>query len=94
VGACALDHVNADTPRLLINRERVGEAACSVAGRLSSRGFNFDDGYRDALFLGDCDLGVRQLCRHLGWESDLDRLIAEGSAKPEATTGDGPLASN
>lgn len=33
---------------------------------------------RDALFLGDCDDGVRQLCRLLDWEADLDALIAAG----------------
>lgn len=30
--------------------------------------------YRDALFLGDCDDGVRQLCEALGWEEELQDL--------------------
>lgn len=33
---------------------------------------------RDALFLGDCDDGVRRLCALLGWEAELDALIAAG----------------
>ena len=33
---------------------------------------------RDALYLGDCDAGVRQLCQLLGWEAELDALIADG----------------
>ena len=39
---------------------------------------------RDALFLGDCDDGVRQLCQLLGWEADLDALVAAGRAQFEA----------
>lgn len=39
---------------------------------------------RDALFEGDCDAGVRELCRLLGWEDELDALI-EAGLPPEAT---------
>ena len=44
------------------------------------RGFDFDPGtnYRDALFLGDCDQGVRQLCTQLGWEAELEVLVTGG----------------
>ena len=35
---------------------------------------------RDALFLGDCDDGVRQLCALLGWEADLEALVVAGRA--------------
>lgn len=38
---------------------------------------------RDALFLGDCDDGVRQLCQLLGWEAELDALLAAGRAQFE-----------
>ena len=50
------------TPRLLINMERVGG--------LGSRS-------DDVLLLGECDRGVRQLCRALGWEEELDELWSQ-----------------
>ena len=30
---------------------------------------------RDAAFIGEADDGVQQLCRHLGWEKELQSLI-------------------
>ena len=62
-------------PRVLINRERVGEADAALMLFGQKRGFSFDEKHRDALFLGDCDDGVRQLAKMLDWESDLDALI-------------------
>jgi len=52
-------------PRLLINREKAGQELHS--------GFDFDDRQkytvqRDALFLGNCDDGVRKLANLCGWE--------------------------
>jgi len=47
------------TPRLLINMERVG----GLGGRSD-----------DVLLLGECDKGVRKLCKALGWEEELDKL--------------------
>ncbi len=50
--------------------------------------------YRDALFLGDCDEGVRRLCNLLGWGDDLDELLTcssmdslhlDGPSKADAT---------
>ncbi|KAL4433418.1 hypothetical protein ABPG77_010271 [Micractinium sp. CCAP 211/92] len=74
-----IDYVDDEVPRLLINREKAGEPAPEMRALGYRRGFNFGTGnYRDALFLGDCDDGVRQLCRLLGWEADLDALIAAG----------------
>ena len=48
-----------DTPRLLINLERVGT--------LGSR-------RDDVLLLGDCDAGIRKLALALGWLEELNRL--------------------
>ena len=72
---CNVDHVNDNVPRILINRERVGEAdaALSLLGR--SDGFRFDNKHRDALYIGDCDEGVRVLAESLGWSEDLQALI-------------------
>ncbi|KAL4420564.1 hypothetical protein ABPG75_010220 [Micractinium tetrahymenae] len=79
--ASLIDEVEDDVPRLLINRERVGEGhpLLRMLG-YQTGGFCFDEAsnYRDALFEGDCDDGVRQLCRLLGWEAELDALIAAG----------------
>ena len=60
---------------MLINRERVGEADAALMLMGAKRGFQFDEGHRDAIFLGDCDHGVRELARHLGWEAELDELV-------------------
>lgn len=71
-------------PRVLINRERVGEADATLLLFGAKRGFKFEEQHRDALFLGDCDDGVRVLARSLGWEGELDDLIA--SHTPGVTT--------
>jgi hypothetical protein len=74
---------------MLINRERVGEGMGSMGllgsllGLGGGGGFTFeaDQGaYRDVLHLGDTDEGVRELCKLLGWEQELDALI---EAAPE-----------
>jgi NAD-dependent SIR2 family protein deacetylase len=49
------------TPRLLINRERVGD-------------FN-SKSPQDVIMLGDCDHGCIRLAKALGWEADLKELI-------------------
>jgi NAD-dependent deacetylase sirtuin 2 len=60
-----LGKVPSSCPRLLINREKAGEEL--------ERGFDFDAkspdaARRDALFLGNCDEGVRKLAALCGWE--------------------------
>lgn len=57
--------VSPKCPRLLINREKAGQELHS--------GFDFEDKWRytiqrDALFLGNCDEGVRALADLCGWE--------------------------
>jgi len=81
--ASLIHQVSDETPRVLVNRERVGEASGDPEARLrallegrSTGGFAFGEGnYRDALYLGDCDDAVRQLCDHLGWTAELDDLL-------------------
>ena len=61
------------TPRLLINRECVGERGGK--GRPSKRGFEFGQPHsNDVLCQGDCDDGVRLLVCLLGWQADFDAL--------------------
>lgn len=80
------------TPRLLVNREKVGERArrdprheallraMGYSGAASQDpGFDFgpETNYRDALFLGDCDAGCARLAEMLGWGDDLRALVRE-----------------
>ncbi|EXJ76196.1 NAD-dependent histone deacetylase SIR2 [Cladophialophora psammophila CBS 110553] len=53
--------VREETPRVLINLERVG----SLGSRLD-----------DVLLLGDCDEGVRKFADALGWRDELEELWA------------------
>lgn len=74
---CSLiDRVGPNVPRLLINREICGVYPQSPGE--SPKGFDFQEKKkikRDAVFLGDCDAGVVEFCRLMGWEQDLERLI-------------------
>ncbi len=56
--------VNTKTPRVLLNRELVGDfVPPGVEGN-----------YRDVFEEGDCDDSVRKLCSFLGWEEELLEL--------------------
>lgn len=57
-------------PRLLINLERVGG--------LGSRPDDF-------VFLGDCDVGVRELAAALGWEKDLELIWNKTEPEKDGT---------
>mmetsp|Transcript_2976 Transcript_2976/g.8382 ORF Transcript_2976/g.8382 Transcript_2976/m.8382 type:complete len:279 (-) Transcript_2976:46-882(-) len=83
--ASLVDMVADHCPRLLINRERVGEMhPSSLVQGHGGDGFNFGDGnFRDAIFLGDCDDGAKKLASLLGWEAELQALI-DGDAHPAA----------
>ncbi|KAF8071129.1 sirt2 [Scenedesmus sp. PABB004] len=91
--ASLIDAVPDDCPRVLINRERVGEGMGGGLGLLSSLlgargggGFVFDEedgAWRDALYLGDCDDAVAELAELLGWGDDLRALIEAGGPPTE-----------
>jgi hypothetical protein len=58
----------------------------SLLGLGGGGGFIFEQeqgAYRDVLHLGDTDEGVRELCKLLGWEQELDALI-EAAPEPRA----------
>lgn len=63
-----------NVPRLLVNREPVG-----LRERLKG-GFAFHrlDNHRDVFYRGDCDSGVRQLARKLGWAAELRAYAQSG----------------
>ena len=70
-------------PRVLINREKVGEGHPELVRLGVQTGFNFGEGnYRDVFYKGDCDAGVEELCSLLGWADDLHQLIKD-SQTPE-----------
>lgn len=69
--ASLIDKVQGAVPRILINRERVGEADISLRAMGWDEGFDFPPNptaWRDVLFMGDCDDGVLQLETLLGWD--------------------------
>ena len=39
--------------------------------------FDQESNYRDVAWIGDCDAGCRALAEALGWEADLQQLIAK-----------------
>lgn len=74
-----------ETPRVLINLERVG----GIGSRRD-----------DVLMLDDCDSGVRKLAKYLGWLDDLeelwaktdpDRKVDKGKQKQKHDHYDGPM---
>lgn len=60
--------VKDDCPRLLINREKVGQCSGVFAMLGMSSGMDFDgpNNTRDVAWLGDCDEGCRLLAEKLG----------------------------
>lgn len=56
--------LNSRIPRLLLNRELVGDFAAPGT----------DGNCRDVFYQGDCDDSVRKLCSLLGWEDELLEL--------------------
>lgn len=61
--------VKDDCPRLLINREKVGQKAgiFSLLGVTGGMDFDGPDNTRDVAWLGDCDEGCRLLAEKLGF---------------------------
>ncbi|WPH04868.1 Hypothetical protein R9X50_00776500 [Acrodontium crateriforme] len=70
--------VKRSTPRILINKERVGQIGSDPD---------------DVLILGDCDDGVRKLAEKCGWLDDLETLWAQTSLPNGSALGKGaPVA--
>ncbi|KAF2487006.1 DHS-like NAD/FAD-binding domain-containing protein [Neohortaea acidophila] len=62
--------VREETPRLLINKERVG---------------GFGSQADDVLLIGDCDEGVRKLAKACGWLKELEALWAKTAPRDAPT---------
>eukprot|EP01090_Pellita_catalonica_P017639 TRINITY_DN5369_c0_g1_i1.p1 TRINITY_DN5369_c0_g1~~TRINITY_DN5369_c0_g1_i1.p1 ORF type:complete len:362 (+),score=50.34 TRINITY_DN5369_c0_g1_i1:115-1200(+) len=69
-----IDYVGKDVPRVLFNKEEVGNKRDPIGWKTG--GFRFDavDNRRDVKYLGSCENAVKKLCSHLGWTEDLDNL--------------------
>lgn len=67
--------VKENVPRFLINREPVGPF----------RFYQMDCCFRDVVYLGNCDDGVKKLCDLIGWREELEDLYTKGRAKLEKT---------
>ena len=61
--------VDRTCPRLLLNRERVGDFGHVQQASEKDGGGFFT---RDIMAQGDCDDGVQKLCQLIGWKDDLD----------------------
>ena len=74
-------------PRVLVNRERVGELPPRLPGPAGP--FNFDAvGSPDILCLGDCDDVCCHVADRLGWLTELDALRAGTIASPASSLPD------
>ncbi|KAJ3396424.1 NAD-dependent protein deacetylase sirtuin-2 [Lobulomyces angularis] len=73
--ASLINFAGPNIPRLLINRDKVGEL------KLKSRGFDFDGSIqkfrRDSLFLGSCDEGCLKFADLMGWKEELLDLMMD-----------------
>jgi NAD+-dependent protein deacetylase sirtuin 2 len=69
--ASLINRVPSNTPRLLINKEKVGHR---------SGGFKFNKkNTRDVALINDCDNGVRELAKKLGWDKELELIIIKNN---------------
>ena len=81
--ARCVDEVSNSCARVLMNRERVGEANEELIKMLGARranGFIFDgeQRWRDVFVGGDIDANARKLAALLGWEEELDAYVRGG----------------
>lgn len=72
--------VGSNVPRLLINRDEVGDP--NMFGSFMTNLFGLDPKFDtsgssrpDVFFKGDCDEGCAELAKLLGWEDDLNKLV-------------------
>ena len=78
--ASLVEKVPIDTPRLVINRTRVGLEAdptdiAGIGGDDVALHFGATN-HRNVELLGDCDEGVQQLATRLGWSAELEARVA------------------
>lgn len=79
--------VNHSTPRLLINRDSVGDP--NMFGSMATSFLGLNPGFNasnklDVWYQGDCDEGCMELCQLLGWDKELRALVKEGNTRIDA----------
>ncbi|ELR17703.1 NADdependent deacetylase sirtuin 2, putative [Acanthamoeba castellanii str. Neff] len=84
--AALVQKVPQSCPRLLINRESVGEAVVDPVMVFLGMGGGFKFGapgnVRDVRWLGDVQQGAHELVKLLGWEEDFQKLLATAEPAP------------
>ena len=88
--ASLVERVPENTPRLLINLEKVGENH-GMFNTSSTSGFRMvmdnllgrKANFTDIFWKGSCDEGCLKLCQLLGWKQELLKLKEQGSKKYE-----------
>ncbi|GMT13325.1 hypothetical protein PFISCL1PPCAC_4622, partial [Pristionchus fissidentatus] len=85
-----VDEVDSEIPRLLINREPAGpfRAHADAARRPTiplevCYGLGIKASHRDVFHRGDCNEGVLELAERLGWDAELEQMIAAGPPTTE-----------
>lgn len=72
-----IESVSRETPRLLINKTKCGQASqiARLLGLGSGLEFDKEHNYRDVLILDECDNGCKSLAQALGWAQPLEDLM-------------------
>lgn len=70
-----VNFVRPECPRLLINRDLVGDWATYESAEDDQH--HHEDNYRDVAFLGDCDDGCDRLAELLGMKDELQKLYTQ-----------------
>ncbi len=78
---------SSSTPRLLINRDNVGDP--NMFGSVLTSLLRLNPGFDatknlDVFYRGDCDEGCMELCRLLGWDEELAGLVKRGNEAVDA----------
>lgn len=81
--ASLVDLPSSNIPRLLINREKVGQRSPIMAMMGIGGGLEYDSkgNTRDVVWLGDCDDGCQLLADKLGWGDELKKVVKEAHEK-------------
>ncbi|KAJ1725900.1 NAD-dependent protein deacetylase sirtuin-2 [Coemansia biformis] len=87
--ASLVGNVGGSVPRLLINRERVGETVGHSGGFDFDGKRSADSVHRDALVLGDCDDACLLFAEKLGWAGELASLRAAFTVRKGLEAGAG-----
>ena len=80
--------VDYNVPRLLINKDDVGDPNMLGSALTSLLGLNpnfnkMSNAHRDVFYQGDCDEGCMELVYEMGWDHDLKEMIMQKNREIE-----------